>query len=238
MNDFKQEKLTDFTIIRNAIFKDYTLSAKAVGVACKLLSLPPTWEYSIKGLAMLFSDGESSIRSALTELEQAGYLRREQVREEGKFSKSVYVISDVLKCEKPYAENPHAVNPPADNPPQLNTKESNTKALRTKEYIDEFEILWTLYPKKQGKAKAREYYIKARKGGTTYEEVERGIIAYIDLINAEGRDMQYVKHASTFFSQKCWLDDFTIRERPKSNTGNPFMDMWNDLKAKGEFDLI
>lgn len=129
---FRQEKLTDYTVIRNAIFKDYTLSAKAVGVACKLLSLPPDWDYSIKGLATLFSDGEASIRSALSELEEAGYLRREQVRDDGKFGKCVYVITDMLKCEKPYAENPHAVNPHAENQAQYNTKELNTKESNTK----------------------------------------------------------------------------------------------------------
>ena len=133
-NTFKQEKLTDFTIIRNAIFKDRTLSAKAKGVACQLLSLSPTWNYSVKGLVTLFNDGEASIRSALTELEEHGYLRREQVREEGKFSKSVYVITDVLKSEKPCVENPLAVNPSAGNRSQLNTKESNTNELTTKEY--------------------------------------------------------------------------------------------------------
>ena len=77
---FKQEKLKDFTIIRNSIFKDCRLSAKAKGVACQLLSLPPTWDYSVKGLVTLFDDGEASIRSALSELEEAGYLRREQSR--------------------------------------------------------------------------------------------------------------------------------------------------------------
>ena len=131
---FRQEKLTDYTVIRNAIFKDYTLSAKAVGVACKLLSLPPTWEYSVRGLVTLFSDGEASIRNALTELEEAGYLRREQVRTDGKFSKCVYVISDELVLEKPCVENPHAVNPLAENPPQLNTNKSNTNKSNTKQY--------------------------------------------------------------------------------------------------------
>lgn len=131
---FKQEKLKDFTIIRNAIFKDYRLSAKAVGVACKLLSLPPTWDYSVRGLTTLFSDGEASIRSALTELEDAGYLRREQIRAEGKFGKSQYVITDVLKSEKPYVENPLAENPSAGNHAQLNTKELNTNQSNTNQY--------------------------------------------------------------------------------------------------------
>lgn len=131
---FRQEKLKDFTIIRNSIFKDYRLSAKAVGVACKLLSLPPTWDYSVRGLVALFSDGEASIRSALSELEDAGYLRREQDRTSGKFGKAVYVVTDVLKLEKPCVENPLAENPSAENLAQYNTKELTTYKSNTKRY--------------------------------------------------------------------------------------------------------
>lgn len=131
---FRQDKLKDFTIIRNSIFKDYRLSAKAKGVACQLLSLPPTWDYSVKGLVTLFNDGEASIRSALSELEEAGYLRREQNREEGKFGKSVYIITDMLKSEKPCVENPLAEIPMAGNRAQYNTKESSTEESNTKRY--------------------------------------------------------------------------------------------------------
>lgn len=230
-NTFEQEKIKDFTIIRNSIFKDYTLSAKAKGVACQLLSLPPTWEYSVKGLVELFDDGEASIRSALTELEQHGYLRREQDRSDGKFGKIKYIITDVLKSENPYVEKPQAVNPQAensvaDNHAQLNTKELNTEVsitnpLTTKEYIEsEFDILWSMYPKKQGKADAFKHYQKARKSGTTYEEVEQGILAYKESIRANGTDMQYVKMGSTFFSQKSWADDWSIRNRPKGQQGS------------------
>ena len=128
---FRQDKLTDFTVIRNAIFKDYRLSAKAVGVACKLLSLPTDWEYSVKGITSLFSDGETSIRSAVSELEEFGYLRREQRRADGKFAASVYVIADTTKRDNPFAENPSSDNPSADERPQYNTKEYNTKELNT-----------------------------------------------------------------------------------------------------------
>lgn len=133
---FKQDKLRDFTVIRNSIFKDYNLSAKAKGVACQLLSLPPTWDYSVKGLVTLFNDGEASIRSALSELEEAGYLRREQNRADGKFGKSVYVISDTLKIEKPCVENPLAENSVAENQAQLNTKVSNTNKSKTKDIYE------------------------------------------------------------------------------------------------------
>ena len=104
-------------------------------MACQLLSLPPTWEYSVRGLVGISNDGEASVRSALTELEEHGYLRREQNREEGKFGKSKYVITDMLKSEKPFVENPLADNPSAENHAQYNTKELNTKESNTKRYV-------------------------------------------------------------------------------------------------------
>ena len=216
---FEQDKLKDFTIVRNSIFRDYRLSAKAKGVACQLLSLPPTWEYSVKGIVTLFSDGEASIRSALSELESLGYLRREQDRTEGKFGKIKYIITDVLKREKPYVENPQAVNSVADNQAQLNTKESITELLNTKESLQtEFEKLWELYPRKQGKADAFKHYLKARKSNVTYEDIEQGIFAYKNYIKTNNIDMQYVKMGSTFFSQKSWGDDWTIRNKSKGNS--------------------
>lgn len=229
-NTFEQEKLKDFTIIRNSIFKDYTLSAKAKGVACQLLSLPPTWDYSVRGLVELFDDGEASIRSALTELERHGYLRREQDRSEGKFGKIKYIITDMLKSENPYVEKPQAVNPQAensvaDNHAQLNTKElttevSTTNPLITKGYIEtEFENLWAIYPRKQGKKDALKHYTKARKSGTTYEEVEQGIYAYRNYVQAMEMEERYIRMGSTFFSQRSWADDWSIRNRPKRQRG-------------------
>ena len=131
---FRQEKLSDFTIIRNSIFKDKTLSIKAKGMACQLLSLPPTWDYSVKGLVALSNDGEASVRSALSELEEHGYLRRERARDQGKLGKCVYIITDTVKLEKPNVENPHEENPLVENHAQLNTKELNTKESNTKRF--------------------------------------------------------------------------------------------------------
>ena len=88
----------------------------------------------------------------------------------------------------------------------------------------EFEELWNLYPKKQGKDRAFKSYQTARKSGVTYEEIERGIYAYLNFIRENKVEMQYVKMGSTFFSQKAWQDDWTIRRRAASS-GNPYLDM-------------
>ena len=50
---FRQEKLSDFTIIRNSIFKDTNLSAKAKGVVLTLCKRP----VAILGENILFVTG-------------------------------------------------------------------------------------------------------------------------------------------------------------------------------------
>lgn len=88
---------------------------------------------------------------------------------------------------------------------------SNTKSINNKELEEEFEIIWEKYPKKQGKANALKSYIKARKKGTTKEEVWSGLGSYLEYIRIEKVEQQYIKHGSTWFNQECWKDDYTIK---------------------------
>ena len=229
MSVLRKEKKSNFTVIDNGIFKDRTLSMKAMGLLCLMLSLPDNWDYSIAGLVALVNDGESAVRSALKELEKAGYFRREQVRENGRIAKIEYVISETKNCENLVVENLKQEKLIQENHPQLNTKELSTIKLRTKDIYTEFEKLWELYPRKQGKDKARSYYEKARKSGTTFKEVMNGILAYKAYIDAEGVENRYIKHGSTFFSQKAWQDDWSVT--PKK-TGNAFY----DLMMEGGFE--
>lgn len=128
----RKEKKSNFTVIDNAIFKDNTLSMKAKGLLCQMLSLPDCWDYSIAGLTTLVNDGESAVRSALKELEEAGYFRREQVRKNGKIAKIEYIISECKNCENLVVENLKQENLIQENRAQLNTKESNTNKSKTK----------------------------------------------------------------------------------------------------------
>lgn len=132
MSVLRKEKKGNFTVIDNAIFKDRTLSLKAKGLLCLMLSLPDEWNYSIAGLVQLSSDGESAVRSTLKELEESGYFRREQVRENGKIIDTEYVISETKNFDFPLVENQVVENQVVENPPQLNTNKSITEASITK----------------------------------------------------------------------------------------------------------
>ena len=232
-----------YTNIDNTVFFDNRLSAKAKGVLCQMLSLPDNWEYSVEGLTTRFSDGKASIRSAITELEQYGYLVRRQVKKGGKYAGVDYLIyanpknapnTDFQIAENQTAEIQTSENQTAENRTQLITKESTTNelitnSLNTKESLNiEFENLWSLYPRKQGKASAFRHYQKARKSGAVYEEIEQGILAYTEYIRANNIDMQYVKMGSTFFSQKAWNDDWTIRHPKQESRRDLFARLYEE----------
>ena len=80
---------------------------------------------------------------------------------------------------------------------------------------EEFDYLWSIYPKKQGKQNAFKAYKKARKDGVTYKEVKQGLDAYSNYV--KGKDTQYIKMGSTFFSQRAWQDDWSINGNNGSN---------------------
>lgn len=85
-----------------------------------------------------------------------------------------------------------------------NEKKNNINTL-----VQEFENLWSIYPKKQGKTDAEKKYQKYRKEGITYEEVLQGLENYNSYIKRKGIEQRYIKNGSTWFNQKCWNDDYT-----------------------------
>lgn len=87
-----------------------------------------------------------------------------------------------------------------------NNKENKKESV----FEQEFEKLWSIYPKKQGKKKSLLAYIKARKSGTTYEAVEKGIKAYNQYIKSKKIESKYIKQGSTYFNQECWNDEYKV----------------------------
>lgn len=101
---------------------------------------------------------------------------------------------------------------------------SITNKISNKEIEEEFEIIWSNYPNKKGKTNALKSYIKARKKGTTKEEVMNGLNNYLSYIKVEKINQQYIKHGSTWFNQECWNDDYTIRREVTTGDIAEYMD--------------
>ena len=139
---FRVEKNKGYTVMSNYHLNDKTITLKAKGLLSQMLSLPESWDYTLKGLAYINKESVDAIRTAVLELEQRGYIVRRQGRAAGGgFSNIEYTIYEQPQekppllenpitaepiLEKPILDNPIPEKPLSGNPTQLNTKEENT----------------------------------------------------------------------------------------------------------------
>lgn len=136
----------DFTILSNAVLQDPQLSYRSAGLLVSLLSRPPGWTVAANRLTRDGKEGRDAIRTALRELEDRGYLRRQRVRnDDGTFAMvcTVYEIPHLEDAPEP--GNPAPVNPASEKeqkekelqPDSLRSSgDSSSNALITKEGDD------------------------------------------------------------------------------------------------------
>lgn len=81
------------------------------------------------------------------------------------------------------------------------------------DYKQEFDDLWSLYPKKRGnKTTAYNAYVKAREEGISKADVLIGINTYRAYIKHKQIEERYVLNGQTFFCGKRWNDDYNIKQ--------------------------
>jgi len=78
---FRIEKTRDYTVMSNHHLRNAGLSLKFKVLLSMMLSLPEDWNYTTRGLAKICKEDTDSIGSALKELERAGYIVRNRLRD-------------------------------------------------------------------------------------------------------------------------------------------------------------
>ncbi len=74
MTEVKVNRSKDYVVMSNNHFKEKNMSLKAKGLLSLMLSLPESWDYSIKGLTSISKESISTIKRTLKELKKYGYL--------------------------------------------------------------------------------------------------------------------------------------------------------------------
>ena len=131
---FRVERNSGYTVMSNHHLRNKELTLKAKGLLSQMLSLPEDWDYTLAGLSHINRESIDAIRTAVWELEKAGYILRRQGRDEkGKMTAIEYTIYEqpqpMLENPipgKPMLENPTTDNPTSENPTQLNKDISRT----------------------------------------------------------------------------------------------------------------
>jgi hypothetical protein len=89
-----KQKRKNFSLVSNILAKDTKISLKAKGMCLILVHFPDDWRFYEEKLQDFTLDGRTSIANALKELEQNGYLYREQLRKKGRFANKVWIFND------------------------------------------------------------------------------------------------------------------------------------------------
>jgi hypothetical protein len=195
-----------FTRVPNRWLRDERLSLKAIGLLAQLHSHTVGWRLSIQSLAQANNCGIDLIRGAISELEKAGYLRREQARgENNTFAESIWTTID------PSLDYPSTAEPRTENTLH---KKNNLKKTKEKKYtpdtFERFDEFWQSYPRKVGKNSALKAYTTARsRFGGSLQEFE-AVMVQGALRLAQDPNLppsQYVPYPTTWLNREGWNDD-------------------------------
>lgn len=212
-----------FTQIPNHWLRDKRLSYKARGLLAELLTHSIGFEVSRERLARSGHDGDRSIRTAISELEAVGYLKRSQSRSGGQqWGPAIWVTCDPEESNNPSEEPSVRFAPtgfaPADNVALKNNEVKNNEIKKESiaRMLEQFDLFWTHYPRKVGRAKAKSVFEKVWK-------------PELDLVKAAIRlasdpnlpTQQFVPHPATWLAREGWNDEpypereFSPEERAK-----------------------
>ena len=119
------------TQIRNGIIDDHRITFKATAVLIYILSKPDNWRTSTRHLSTVKKEGIDAVRTAMSELECAGYVQRRRYQDEtGKWCYDTLVYDIPQPVNKPVRNTSPQVTPRGDNPDGDNAdvyQELNTK---------------------------------------------------------------------------------------------------------------
>lgn len=193
--------------------------------------------------ADLYGMSTRNVSRLISQLNDKGYVRVEIIND---YERKIYINATHDKIVQPHdkiVQPPttklskgydEIVQPPHDkivykNNTSINTTNNNTinnknnikeKSISPKKLEEEFEQLWKIYPRKIGKKKAFDSFKKARKTKKIpYETIENGLYRYITYLEQQETEEQFVMHASTWFNQEKWQDDYIctgINKKPKN----------------------
>lgn len=213
-----------FTQVPNAWLRDERLSLRAKGLLAQLMTHTNGWSVSIRALAEKNNCGRDAIRSAVRELEESGYLRRQQERQSGgEFGETVWETTEP-RTDSPLPDYPSPVIPATKNTNSKNTNLKKAYAL-TEEEFDEF---WQAYPRKVGKAAAKKALEMVSR--------ETSVALILEAVRAMAADPNlppkaYIPYPATWLNRQGWEDEpFPVRGEPETKKPEAEIPGRNDWK--------
>jgi len=216
-----REERNRFSVLDNGAIRDPRLSFKATGILCYLLSLPDDWQASQMHLSTVKPDGRDAIISGFRELQEAGYVVKNLVRENGRIVTTEWHIYErpvnAPKSGFPTSEIPMSGLPTSENP-TLRKTEGNERLTETNTAADAVSVslafgqFWLAYPRKEDKKKAETAFKKHH----CFDKIEV-ILAALELHKKKDQWQRgIIPHPTTWLNGHRWEDDLS-HEKTRAN---------------------
>lgn len=124
-----------YATVPNELLNDWCISLKSKGMYAFIQSKPENWDFSAEKISRLLKEGLPSVKSALKELEENGYLARRRYQNSKGFWDVEYILYENPRVENPMAENLIAGNPTEENPSIGKPSNINKQYFNNKESI-------------------------------------------------------------------------------------------------------
>lgn len=108
MAKVKKVRTRGFTQVDNRVVDDPNMSLAGLGLYTYMWRQPDDWDYYVTEIAKHFKNGRRSVDSAMHELIDLGYVKRERRRDNGQFKGYEYTLFD---HPQPNCQNGETVSP-------------------------------------------------------------------------------------------------------------------------------
>ena len=228
----KKDKDNPYVMLNKEFLNDEKLSWKSKGVLSYLLTLPDDWQIYETEISKHSKDGKDSLKSAMKELIDLGYIVRGDRKRDEKgmlkgYEYTVYERS--IHSGKTYVGKPNVGKPATTNIDLTNidlnninicpsddrtiTSENEINKKDNKELIEATEKIWKLYPRKEGRKAAFKKIPKLIKQYGK-EQIEMCVRRYDLKVYTEKIPKKYIQMGSTFFNSGYmdYLDEYYKQE--------------------------
>ena len=208
MNRIKK-KDSNYTQVSNIVLRDKKISFKAKGLFCYMYSMSENWNFTLQSIATQQKDGLDSVKSAMDELKEYGYVTYEKLAN----GKGLYYLDDEPKVENPNVENPNL----GKSTPIKNTNlDKNTNKSDYDSFIDELK----------SKAPIKSKVTSTTKGRKLFKKIEDKEQLIIDYIEYQKLKKEYAIRITDF------MEDYETAYKSSNINYDDYLTLWNEFASK------
>lgn len=204
-----------YTMIPNSLARDPNIPNRAKAVYIFLRSHRDGWGITTQRTAEALGLSKGTVVSALNDLQESGYVLREQVRGEGgtfagwEYEVLSYPVTVDQKTD--HGKNPTSVKTdhgkiePHKKTNSFKKTKASKKTTTPNEFGADFSEFWEHYPRKIGKATAGEKYAEAREHASR-DDLLMSVKNYAAECERTRIEKRYIPYPGTWLGQGRWRD--------------------------------